>query len=58
MTNYSLSCALLKAVLNAVIPDHVADAFSPPRSETPLLLDPGSWSVLFFGKYIDSARTY
>jgi len=23
-----------------VIPDHVADAFSPPRSETPLLLDP------------------
>lgn len=27
-------------MLNAVIPDHVADAFSPPRSETPLLLDP------------------
>ncbi|KTF74111.1 hypothetical protein cypCar_00030195 [Cyprinus carpio] len=31
---------VLQAVLNAVIPDHVADAFSPPRSETPLLLDP------------------
>ncbi|XP_048008690.1 palmitoyltransferase ZDHHC18-A [Megalobrama amblycephala] len=31
---------LLQAVLNAVIPDHVADAFSPPRSESPLLLDP------------------
>ncbi|XP_043117125.1 palmitoyltransferase ZDHHC18-A [Puntigrus tetrazona] len=31
---------ILQAVLNAVIPDHVADAFSPPRSETPLLLDP------------------
>lgn len=30
----------MQAVLNAVIPDHVADAFSPPRSETPLLLDP------------------
>ncbi|XP_058602251.1 palmitoyltransferase ZDHHC18-A isoform X2 [Onychostoma macrolepis] len=30
----------LQAVLNAVIPDHVADAFSPPRSETHLLLDP------------------
>ncbi|KAL1259744.1 hypothetical protein QQF64_010321 [Cirrhinus molitorella] len=30
----------LQAVLNAVIPDHVADAFSPPQTETPLLLDP------------------
>ncbi|XP_073703786.1 palmitoyltransferase ZDHHC18-A [Garra rufa] len=30
----------LQAVLNAVIPDHVPDAFSPPRTETPLLLDP------------------
>ncbi|XP_039535272.1 palmitoyltransferase ZDHHC18-A [Pimephales promelas] len=30
----------LQTILNAVIPDHVADAFSPPRSETPLLLDP------------------
>lgn len=30
----------LQAVLNVVIPDHVADAFSPPRSEAPLLLDP------------------
>ncbi|XP_059364106.1 GPI mannosyltransferase 2-like [Carassius carassius] len=30
----------LQAVLNAVIPDQLADAFSPPRSETPLLLDP------------------
>ncbi|XP_057196189.1 palmitoyltransferase ZDHHC18-A [Triplophysa rosa] len=30
----------LQAVLNAVVPDHVADAFSPPRTETPLLLDP------------------
>ncbi len=40
MINYCLFCALLKAVLNAVIPDHVADAFSPPRSETHLLLDP------------------
>lgn len=40
MTNDCLFCARFKAVLNAVIPDHVADAFSPPRSETPLLLDP------------------
>ncbi|XP_028837988.1 palmitoyltransferase ZDHHC18-A [Denticeps clupeoides] len=31
---------ILQAVLNAVIPDHGADAFSPPRAEEPLLLDP------------------
>nr|XP_055066516.1 palmitoyltransferase ZDHHC18-A isoform X1 [Misgurnus anguillicaudatus] len=30
----------LQAVLNVAVPDHVADAFSPPRTETPLLLDP------------------
>nr|XP_023663338.1 GPI mannosyltransferase 2 [Paramormyrops kingsleyae] len=30
---------LLQAVFNAVIPDHTADAFSPPRLEDPLLLD-------------------
>ncbi|KAL7874507.1 hypothetical protein SRHO_G00054770 [Serrasalmus rhombeus] len=31
----------LQAVLNAAIPDHIADAFSPPRAEEPLLLDYG-----------------
>ncbi|XP_056142851.1 palmitoyltransferase ZDHHC18-A [Lampris incognitus] len=30
---------LLQAVLNAVIPDHEADAFNPPRMEEPLYLD-------------------
>ncbi|XP_051577885.1 palmitoyltransferase ZDHHC18-A [Myxocyprinus asiaticus] len=39
---------LLQALLNAVIPDHVADAFSPPRAEIPLLLDP-TVKVLFGG---------
>ncbi|XP_066539487.1 palmitoyltransferase ZDHHC18-A [Hoplias malabaricus] len=38
---------ILQAVLNAAIPDHEADAFSPPRAEKPLLLD---YSVdLLFG---------
>ncbi|XP_030638278.1 palmitoyltransferase ZDHHC18-A [Chanos chanos] len=31
---------LLQAILNAVIPDHAADAFSPPRLEEPRLFDP------------------
>ncbi|KAG9332258.1 hypothetical protein JZ751_015467 [Albula glossodonta] len=31
---------LLQAVCNALIPDHAADAFSPPRAEEPRLLDP------------------
>ncbi|XP_062848217.1 palmitoyltransferase ZDHHC18-A [Trichomycterus rosablanca] len=39
---------LLQAVLNAAIPDHPADAFSPPRAEKPLLLDP-LIEVLFGG---------
>ncbi|TSQ69502.1 GPI mannosyltransferase 2 [Bagarius yarrelli] len=30
---------ILQAVLNALIPDHEADAFSPPRSEETLFLD-------------------
>ncbi|XP_028326653.1 palmitoyltransferase ZDHHC18-A [Gouania willdenowi] len=30
---------VLQAVLNAVIPDHDADAFRPPRTEEPLYLD-------------------
>ncbi|KAI5106371.1 GPI mannosyltransferase 2 [Silurus meridionalis] len=30
---------ILQAVLNALIPDHQADAFSPPRAEEPLILD-------------------
>ncbi|GAA6099255.1 palmitoyltransferase ZDHHC18-A isoform X1 [Tachysurus ichikawai] len=30
---------ILQAVLNALIPDHEADAFSPPRAEEPLVLD-------------------
>ncbi|KAM3873192.1 palmitoyltransferase ZDHHC18-A [Diretmus argenteus] len=30
---------LLQALLNAAIPDHEADAFSPPRTEEPLYLD-------------------
>lgn len=33
------SFPLLQAVLNALIPDHEADAFSPPRAEEPLILD-------------------
>ncbi|KPP77775.1 GPI mannosyltransferase 2-like [Scleropages formosus] len=35
----ALSLAL-QAAFNAVVPDHAADAFSPPRTEQPLLLDP------------------
>ncbi|CAL1611499.1 unnamed protein product [Knipowitschia caucasica] len=31
---------ILQAVLNAVIPDHDADAFRPPRTAVPLYLDP------------------
>ncbi|KAL2084979.1 hypothetical protein ACEWY4_020497 [Coilia grayii] len=31
---------LLQALLNAAIPDHDADAFSPPPAEDPLLMDP------------------
>uniref|UniRef100_A0A3Q2PL62 GPI mannosyltransferase 2 n=1 Tax=Fundulus heteroclitus TaxID=8078 RepID=A0A3Q2PL62_FUNHE len=31
---------VLQAVLNAAIPDHEADAFSPPRTEEALYLDP------------------
>ena len=29
-----------QALLNAAIPDHEADAFTPPRAEEPRLLDP------------------
>ncbi|XP_072534927.1 palmitoyltransferase ZDHHC18-A [Salminus brasiliensis] len=39
---------VLQAVLNAAIPDHVADAFSPPRLEEPQLLD-SSIEVLLGG---------
>ncbi|XP_010865390.1 GPI mannosyltransferase 2 isoform X1 [Esox lucius] len=31
---------LIQALLNAAIPDHVADAFSPPSAEEPRYLDP------------------
>lgn len=31
---------LIQALLNAAIPDHEADAFTPPRAEEPRLLDP------------------
>lgn len=31
---------LLQALLNAAIPDHEADAFSPPRTDEPLYWDP------------------
>ncbi|KAI4889504.1 hypothetical protein NFI96_029707 [Prochilodus magdalenae] len=34
-----VSSLVVQAVLNAAIPDHNADAFSPPRAEDPLLLD-------------------
>ncbi|KAG7469143.1 hypothetical protein MATL_G00125730 [Megalops atlanticus] len=37
---------VLQAVFNAVIPDHVADAFSPPRAEEPQLLDPAADALL------------
>ncbi|KAL0961647.1 hypothetical protein UPYG_G00353440 [Umbra pygmaea] len=38
---------LIQALLNAAIPDHDADAFSPPRAEEPRYLDPAvQW---FFG---------
>ncbi|XP_076827812.1 palmitoyltransferase ZDHHC18-A isoform X2 [Brachyhypopomus gauderio] len=36
------------AVLNAIIPDHEADAFNPPRTEKPLFLD-YTTDVLFGG---------
>lgn len=36
----------LQAVLNAVVPDHVADAFSPPQTDPPLLLDPAIETLL------------
>lgn len=39
---------ILQALLNAAIPDHKADAFSPPSAESPLLLDPVI-EVLFGG---------
>ncbi|XP_053349865.1 palmitoyltransferase ZDHHC18-A [Clarias gariepinus] len=39
---------ILQAVLNALIPDHEADAFSPPRAEEPLILD-HTIEILFSG---------
>ncbi|XP_063054193.1 palmitoyltransferase ZDHHC18-A [Engraulis encrasicolus] len=35
-----LGSLALQALLNSAIPDHDADAFSPPPAEDPLLLDP------------------
>uniref|UniRef100_W5LLW3 GPI mannosyltransferase 2 n=1 Tax=Astyanax mexicanus TaxID=7994 RepID=W5LLW3_ASTMX len=37
---------ILQAVLNAAISDHAADAFSPPRSEEPKLLDSSNEMLL------------
>lgn len=39
-------CCDWQAVFNALIPDHAADAFGPPRAEAPRLLDGGAELLL------------